>query len=136
MAKHRMPFQADVVKQNTDALEPNVEIEKPHDVKAVAEVVANKVTDIAKKDAKESGKPKIARIIVDLANIRKKPSLDAEIVSTVTKGAEFKVTSPESKNGFTSINVGGVTAFIKSDLVSIFDNPAYVAHDVNAKLGV
>lgn len=75
---------------------------------------------------------KIARIKVDLANIRSTPEAkdESNVVSRVTKGAEFVVVEGASKNGFVAISTGGNTAYIMESIVEVFDNPAYKAHDV------
>lgn len=113
----------------------NVDVEKPHDNKEAIAALATNIAKQAEKNVAEDKKeevkkdiPKIARVVVDLVNVRKLPSLDAEIVATVTKGAEFKVDINASRDGFTAINFGGAIAFIKKDLVEVFDNPAYTSN--------
>lgn len=90
--------------------------------------------ELKKEEPKKAERPKIAKITCDLANIRASASLNANILSTVTKGAEFKAMPELAKNGFMAIVMGGATAYIKSDLVEVFDNPAYVANEVAGRL--
>lgn len=91
-------------------------------------------SELKKEEPEKAERPKIAKITCDLANIRETPSLNAKILSTVTKGAEFKAMPELAKNGFMAIVMSGATAYIKSDLVEVFDNPAYVANEMTGTL--
>lgn len=78
----------------------------------------------------ENDIPKIAAIAVDLCNVRKDPNPTAAILGTAIKNAEFRVDKNNTGNGYVAINFGGVCGYIREDLVRVFDNPAYIAHDV------
>lgn len=86
----------------------------------------------AKEEPKKEEKkiPQIAAINVDLCNVRKAPSATADILGTAIKNAEFRVDTDKTGNGYVAINFGGIAGFIREDLVRVFANPAYVAHDV------
>lgn len=107
---------------------------KTETVAAVAKAIAPVQEETEEK--KETPQiPKIARIKEDLVNVRQRAKADAAIVQTVTRGAEFKVVDGESKNGFTAVSVNGSTAYIRSDLLEVFDNPIYVAHQTIGTIG-
>lgn len=84
--------------------------------------------DLPKKEERDI--PQIAAIVVDLCNIRKSPSPTADILGTAVMNAEFKVDKLRTGKGYVAINFGDILGFIREDLVRVFDNPAYVAHDV------
>lgn len=88
-----------------------------------------------KKQENKPKRPQIARVIPDLCNIRKKPDANAPIVKTVSKNAEFKVDSQHSTDGYVAVSIEGDTAFIRKDLVTVFDNPAYAAGELAMKIG-
>lgn len=94
------------------------------------------ISEVAKAAAKEQ-KPKVpqmAKTIPDLTNIRKGPSIDTPVVKTVSKGAEFKVDLDKSTKEFVAVSVQGEIAFIKRELVRVYDNPAYTSNAVS-KIG-
>lgn len=78
--------------------------------------------------------PQLAKTIPDLTNIRKGPSIDTPVVKTVSKGAEFKVDLEKSTKEFVAVSVQGEIAFIKRELVNVYDNPAYTSNAVS-KIG-
>lgn len=98
--------------------------------------VAEKVYTEAPKapEKKEPKVPQIARTIPDLTNIRKTPNANADIVSVVSKGAEFKVDAKKSTDEYVAISIQGEIAFIKKGLVTVFDDPAYKSNTVS-KIG-
>lgn len=98
---------------------------QPEHVVEIAKEVAKKKT------AEADDIPKIARVAVDLVNIRKEPSQTSEIVKQVTKGAEFNVSEKDCKNGFVGIIIDGQVVFIMESLVEVFLNPIYKGHDVS-----
>lgn len=107
--------------------------QKPNDI---SEAAKTEVVQVAKAAVKEQ-KPKVpqmAKTIPDLTNIRKGPSIDTPVVKTVSKGAEFKVDLDKSTNEFVAVSVQGEIAFIKRELVHVYDNPAYTSNNVS-KIG-
>lgn len=108
---------------------PNVQ-EKPVEVKKEETPVK------AKEPKKETPAiPQLAKVTVDLANVRKEPSLTADIVKVATKNAEFRVASDKCTSDFTAINIQGDIGYIKTDLLVVFDNPAYAANTAAMQLG-
>lgn len=113
---------------------------KLSDVKKKEEKKVEKVAEPVKEPApvKEEPKkaiPQIARVLPDLCNIRKTPSMSGEVLKVVPKNAEFKVVMDESTDDFVAVNVDGTMAYIKKDCVTVFDNPAYAAGELAMKLG-
>lgn len=113
---------------------------KLSDVKKKEEKKVEKVAEPARDPApvKEEPKkviPQIARVLPDLCNIRKTPSMSGEVLKVVPKNAEFKVVMDESTDDFVAVNVDGTMAYIKKDCVTVFDNPAYAAGELAMKLG-
>lgn len=93
----------------------------------------------AKKDNKSKSSvkkiPKVVRVIKPLVRIRKGPSLNDPEITTVSKGAEFKMIEEISTDDFVGIAINGTEeGYIMRSLVEIFDNPAYVAADSITKL--
>lgn len=74
--------------------------------------------------------PQIARVIVDLCNIRKNPNPNADILTTAIKNSEFKVDKEKTGAGYVAIKTLDTVAYIREDLVDVFDNPIYAAHEV------
>lgn len=74
--------------------------------------------------------PQIARISADLVNIRKEAKADADILGTAVKNAEFKVDKNRTGNGYVGVIYGGIDGYIREDLVTVIDNPAYTANTV------
>lgn len=87
-----------------------------------------------KDEPKKKAIPQLCKTTPDLTNVRKAPSLNSDVVTTVAKGAEFKVDSAKSTDDFVAVSVQGDIAFIKRDLVTIYDNPAYKSNEVS-KIG-
>lgn len=111
-------------------------IESDKKTKDISEAAKTEAVQVAKAAAKEQ-KPKVpqmAKTIPDLTNIRKGPSIDTPVVKTVSKGAEFKVDLDKSTNEFVAVSVQGEVAFIKRELVHVYDNPAYTSNTVS-KIG-
>lgn len=77
--------------------------------------------------------PKQARVKCELCNIRKAADPNSEVLKVVSQGAEFKVTG--NQNGYVKVAVGGIDAFIRQDLVDVFDNPTYVANEEMMRIG-
>lgn len=107
--------------------------EKPKDISQAAKTEAVQVAKAAEKkeEEKKPSVPQMAKTIPDLTNIRKGPSIDTPVVKTVSKGAEFKVDSNKSTNDFVAVSVQGEIAFIKRELVHVYDNPAYTSNTVS-----
>lgn len=118
-------------------VDKNTNVEKENKPKEdVSEAVKTEAVQVAKAAAKEQ-KPKVpqmAKTIPDLTNIRKGPSIDTPVVKTVSKGAEFKVDLDKSTKEFVAVSVQGEIAFIKRELVRVYDNPAYTSNAVS-KIG-
>ena len=113
---------------------------KLSDVKKKEEKKVEKVAEPVKDPApvKEAPKkviPQIAKVLPELCNIRKTPSMSGEVLKVVPKNAEFKVVMDESTDDFVAVNVDGTIAYIKKDCVTVFDNPAYAAGELAMKLG-
>ena len=113
---------------------------KLSDVKKKEEKKVEKVEEPVKDPApvKEAPKkviPQIAKVLPELCNIRKTPSMSGEVLKVVPKNAEFKVVMDESTDDFVAVNVDGTMAYIKKDCVTVFDNPAYAAGELAMKLG-
>lgn len=91
--------------------------------------------ELASKSATQDKKiPQMAKTIPDLTNVRKEASTSSDIVKTVAKGAEFKVDLEKSTKEFVAVSVQGEIAFIKRELVQVYDNPAYTSNAVS-KIG-
>lgn len=73
--------------------------------------------------------PQVAKTKPDLTNIRAKADPNSDIVKVVSKGAEFKVNQIESTKEYVAVLVERQIAFIKRELVDVYDNPAYKSHD-------
>lgn len=112
------------------------EIEEVAEKEVEEEVKAPEVTPAPAPvpEAPKKKIPQIARINIELCNIRKTPDMNGEIVKVVTKNAEFKVRGDE-ENGFVPITIQGDDAFVKADCVVVFDNPAFVANEEAMKIG-
>lgn len=78
---------------------------------------------------KVSETPQVAKTKPDLTNIRAKADPNSDIVKVVSKGAEFKVDQAKSTKAYVAVSVEGQLAFIKRELVDVYDNPAYKSHD-------
>jgi hypothetical protein len=119
--------------QTTVTPEPEVKINSPVKVTVLGESKSDeKVNPVESKRDKTSVKkiPKIAKVIKALVNIRKSPSLEGEILTTAAQNAEFKVNEELCTNDFVSVMVDRAIGYIKADLVSVIDNPAYISHTV------
>lgn len=86
-----------------------------------------KVVDEFKPEVSET--PQVAKTKPDLTNIRAKADPNSDIVKVVSKGAEFKVDQAKSTKAYVAVSVEGIIAYIKRELVEVFDNPAYKSHD-------
>lgn len=104
---------------------PDVEKQLERVEKAAKAV--EKVAEEPKPEVTET--PKLAKTKPDLTNIRAKADPNSDIVKVVSKGAEFKVDQTKSTKGYVAVSVEGSVAFIKRELVDVFDNPAYKSHD-------
>lgn len=103
-----------------------------HDAK---EDFSTPVKELASKSTTQDKKiPQMAKTIPDLTNVRKEASTSSDIVKTVAKGAEFKVDLEKSTKEFVAVSVQGEIAFIKRELVQVYDNPAYTSNAVS-KIG-
>lgn len=91
-----------------------------------------KVVDEFKPEVSET--PQVAKTKPDLTNIRAKSDPNSDIVKVVSKGAEFKVDQAKSTKAYVAVSVEGIIAYIKRELVEVFDNPAYKSHD-SKKIG-
>lgn len=117
-------------------VDKNTNVEKENKPKDISEAAKTEAVQVAKAATKEQ-KPKVpqmAKTIPDLTNIRKGPSIDTPVVKTVSKGAEFKVDLDKSTKEFVAVSVQGEIAFIKRELVRVYDNPAYTSNAVS-KIG-
>lgn len=86
------------------------------------------------KEEKKPSVPQLAKTNPDLTNIRAAADPNSAIVKTVAKGAEFKVDLDKSTDAYVAVSVQGEIAFIKRDLVTVYDNPAYTSNTVS-KIG-
>lgn len=130
--KKYTPYNADKEEKKKDVLEETVETVKEEEVKEEPKAPVSKPAPAPEAPKKKI--PQIARINIELCNIRKTPDMNGEIVKVVTKNAEFKVRGDE-ENGFVPITIQGDDAFVKADCVVVFDNPAFVANEEAMKIG-
>lgn len=105
----------------------NPDVEKQLERVATAAKAVEKVSEEPKPEASET--PQVARTKPDLTNIRAKADPNSDIVKVVSKGAEFKVDQAKSTKAYVAVSVEGTIAFIKRELVDVYDNPAYKSHD-------
>ena len=100
----------------------------------IAKQVVKKEVPAPKKEEKKTLVPQLAKTNPDLTNIRAAADPNSAIVKTVAKGAEFKVDLDKSTDAYVAVSVQGEIAFIKRDLVTVYDNPAYTSNTVS-KIG-
>ena len=103
------------------------DVEKHLERVEVAAKAVEKVSEEPKPEVSET--PQVAKTKPDLTNIRAKADPNSDIVKVVSKGAEFKVDQAKSTKAYVAVSVEGTIAFIKRELVEVFNNPAYVSHD-------
>lgn len=103
------------------------DVEKQLERVEVAAKVVKKASEEAKVEVSET--PQVAKTKPDLTNIRAKADPNSNIVKVVSKGSEFKVDQAKSTKAYVAVSVEGDIAFIKRELVEVFNNPAYVSHD-------
>jgi uncharacterized protein YgiM (DUF1202 family) len=73
-------------------------------------------------------KPEVSKFVMvacELCNIRSEANPTSKILKEAPKGAEFKFLG--NQNGYVKVSVDGDQAFIRQDLVKVYDNPANAA---------
>lgn len=76
----------------------------------------------------EVKKPEVSKFVMvtcELCNIRSEANPTSKILKEAPKGAEFKFLG--NQNGYVKVSVDGDQAFIRQDLVKVYDNPANAA---------
>lgn len=104
---------------------PRNEVKKP-------EAPVTRASAPVRQEVKKPDVSKIARVTCDLCNIRTAPSSTAEILKTAPKGAEFKFLT--NQNGYAKVVVDNKSAFIRQDLVEVFDNPKFAENEQAKKV--
>lgn len=102
-------------KEKTSA---NKKVEKPVEIKAVDPVVEEvKVEEPKTVELQNTKSPEYRAVVTAYRlNIRKRPSLDSQVVKTVTIGTELIV--EDSIEGWAFTNSNGVIGFIKKEFLS------------------
>ena len=91
------------------------EPEEVKEEKVAIEPVAAKEEVVAPKKAPA----KFASVLCELCNVRAQANPSAPVIKTVSQGAEFKVLGDQ--NGYVKVLVDGTEAFIRKDLVKVYE---------------
>lgn len=110
--KHSKPQESEV-----KPVEPVVTEETP----AIEDAVVDPVTPASTVETKEDDKEIIGVVVkCEKLNVRKEPASDAEVLTTIPKGAELQIDISESTENFYKVCTGaGIEGYCVKDYISI-----------------